>query len=244
MGGGGTCKHVATLLLTWNAHPKEFLDIPDINQTLNVLDKSELIDLIKRMLRFEPELELILQPSEQDSDNPNIYEKHTDEVFRRNQKGWRGEFTVATEISAIMETGDSFIKKQQYAHGAAVYAGVATSIMKNLYLYPEEEDISPIINECVNGLAECLEHEGNDSIRLNILKALFSIFQKDMDEFGGICISDDIPEVIEKFSTYEECGIVITWIKDAREHINKLQYNDWSKTEYTNFLQQLEKKGN
>ncbi len=113
--------------------------------------------------------------------------------------------------------------------------------MKHLYMFPEEEDISPVINECVDGLAECLEHEGNDTIRLKILEAIFAIYRKDMDDFGGIGISDEIPEIIEKYTTDQERGTITQWIRDAISAI-KDDYRDWSRKEYNDFLEKLEKK--
>lgn len=243
VGGEGSCKHIAALLLTWNTHSEEFPEIPDIEKTLNSLEKTELIDLIKQMLRFDPQLELMLQPPDQDSDNPKIYEKQADEVFRKNQKGWRDEIVVARELSAIKEIGDSFIKKKEYGQATAAYEGVSTSIMKHLYMFPEEEGISPVINECVNGLAERLEHEGTDIIRLKILKYIFAIYRKDMDDFGGIGISDEIPEIIEKYSTNQEKELVSRWIREAISAL-KDDYHDWSREEYNDFLNMLEKREN
>src|SRR3989344_3748402 len=238
VGGGGSCKHTAALLLTWNAHPEEFPEVPDVDKTLSALEKDELINLLKRMLRFDPQLELMLQTPEQHSDDPKMYEKQTDEVFRRSRTRWPGEIVLAGELSAIKETGDSFIKKRQYSLATAVYEGVSISIMSHLYIFPEEEDISPVINECVEGLAECLEHEGNDTTRLKILKAMFVIYRKDMDVFGGIGISDEIPEIIEKYITDPERKLVAKWVHDAISTIK----NDWSRKEYVNFLDKLERK--
>lgn len=244
VGGGGCCKHIAALLLTWNAHPEEFPEVPDPEGVLQTLDKNDLIDLIKRMLRFDPQLELMLQTPKNDSDNLKMYEKQADGVFRRNRTGWQGEIAVATELSAIKEMGDSFIKKQQYSKATAVYEGVSTSIMKHLYMFPEQEDISPVINECINELGECLEHEGNDDNRLKILKVIFNIFKKDIDDFGGIGISDDVPFIIEKYATDQEREVIKDWIKTALTNIPKRSYSDWSQREYNGFLAKLENKHN
>lgn len=240
VGGGGCCKHIAALLLTWSAHPEEFPEVPDPEKILDVLEKNDLIDLIKRMLRFDPQLELMLQAQEKDGDNSKIYEKQADAVFRKNRTGWQGEVVVASELSAIKEAGDSFIKKRKFVQAAAVYEGVSTSIMKHLYMFPEEEDISPVINECVYGLGECLEHGGNDDSRLKILKVVFAIFRKDIDDFGGIGISDEIPEIIEKYTTNKEKTTVIEWIHEAISDI-KGNHRDWSRQEYNTLLDKLEK---
>ena len=58
---GGHCKHVAALLLTWIHDPEKFLEQPEVDQLLEQSTKAELISLIKKMLRREPELESLLQ---------------------------------------------------------------------------------------------------------------------------------------------------------------------------------------
>jgi len=240
VGGGGFCKHIAALLLTWNAHPEQFTEVPDADKILNKLEKNELIDLIKRMLRFDPQLELMLQVQQKDDSDSKMYERQADAMFRRNKTGWRGEMAVASELSAVKYAADDFIKKKKYAPAVAVYEGLSNSIMKNLYMFPEEENISPVINECVEGLRECLKHEGNENSRLKILKTIFTIFRKDLDKFGGIGISDDVPTIIEKYTTNEEKKIVIEWIREAIAAI-KGDHHDWSRREYSNLLDKLEK---
>lgn len=240
VGGGGYCKHIAALLLTWSAHPEEFPEVPDPDKILETLEKNDLIDLIKRMLHFDPQLELMLQAQEKDGDDSKIYEKQADAVFRKNRTGWQSEIVVASELSSIKEAGDSFNKKGRFVQAAAVYEGVSASIMKHLYMFPEEEDISPVINECVNGLGKCMEHEGNDNSRLRILKVIFTVFRKDIDDFGGIGISDEIPEIIEKYTTNKEKKIVVEWIHEAISDI-KGNHRDWSRREYNALLDKLEK---
>ena len=50
VGGGGRCKHVAALLLTWQAKPETFAPVEDLAQALERRSKAELIALIQQML--------------------------------------------------------------------------------------------------------------------------------------------------------------------------------------------------
>jgi uncharacterized Zn finger protein len=54
VGGGGFCKHVAALLLTWRERPEEFTEVEDLDTALARRNPEELIALIKLMLRREP----------------------------------------------------------------------------------------------------------------------------------------------------------------------------------------------
>ena len=99
--------------------------------------------------------------------------------------------------------------------------------MNDLQIFPEEEEISPVINECVNGLGKCLQHDKNDEVRKNILQSLFGIYQRDISDFGGIAISDDVPEIIDKYATDQECQTIGKWVSDAMKSVDR-SYGDWS----------------
>src|SRR5262249_40315117 len=61
VGEGGACKHVAAVLLTWRARPEEFVEVEELDASLERRSKAELIALIKQMLRREPDLEAVLE---------------------------------------------------------------------------------------------------------------------------------------------------------------------------------------
>jgi uncharacterized Zn finger protein len=61
VGGGGRCKHVAALLLAWLEQPDTFTEIPLLETTLEQLDRPALLDLVTRMVRREPDLELLVR---------------------------------------------------------------------------------------------------------------------------------------------------------------------------------------
>ena len=51
VGEGGRCKHVAALLLIWQANPGEFVEMEELDASLERRSKAELIALVKQMLR-------------------------------------------------------------------------------------------------------------------------------------------------------------------------------------------------
>ena len=73
VGGGGYCKHVAAMLLTWLDSPSVFKEIEDLDAALEQRSKGELIALIRRMLQREPDLEILLElpiPAEDTDQSP------------------------------------------------------------------------------------------------------------------------------------------------------------------------------
>ena len=85
VGGGGHCKHVAALLLTGLNQPDEFTEVQNLEEALGQRSKSELITLIKQMLRREPDLELLLEtPADGGSAtaDPETYRRQATAAFR------------------------------------------------------------------------------------------------------------------------------------------------------------------
>src|SRR5262249_23428658 len=61
VGSGGSCKHVAAVLLAWKNEPNEFQEVENLETALERRSKAELIALVKQMLRREPDLESLLE---------------------------------------------------------------------------------------------------------------------------------------------------------------------------------------
>lgn len=68
---------------------------------------------------------------------------------------------------------------------------------------------------------------------------MFAIYRKDIDEFGGIGISDEIFDVIRDHATHKhkERQLVIAWINEALFQVE----SDWNKKEYTQFQKDLKR---
>ncbi|HEX6779466.1 MAG TPA: SWIM zinc finger family protein, partial [Ktedonobacterales bacterium] len=60
VGEEGYCKHMAALLLTWREQPESFIELEELEKTLEQRSKEELLALIKLMLQKDPDLETLL----------------------------------------------------------------------------------------------------------------------------------------------------------------------------------------
>ena len=89
VGGGGYCKHVAALLLTWQERPDEFVEVQEVDAALEKRKKDKLLALIKLMLGQDPDLqglqEIPLQVPGQPREavSPETYLRQPEAVFGR-----------------------------------------------------------------------------------------------------------------------------------------------------------------
>src|SRR5687767_12359295 len=61
VGGGGRCKHVAALLLTWQEHADQFPETASVDTVLADMTREQLVAVIKQMIREQPDLESVLR---------------------------------------------------------------------------------------------------------------------------------------------------------------------------------------
>jgi len=197
VGDGGHCKHVAALLLTWRERPEAFTEIEELDTALERRSKAELIALIKQMLRQQPDLELLLETPLPTSGkrhmpvSPETYRRQAEAAFRRGGHDWDAEAGVADELLAIKEIGDGFAQQHDYASAAVVYEAVSAEVLDHYEMFPDEGgDLGGVVNECVEGLGNCLAGErDNSATREAILRALFAIYRFDID-YGGVSLGD------------------------------------------------------
>jgi len=196
------------------------LDRVKIENILQHCDKSELISLVKRMLDRYPDLEylLLMVSKEETLVNPQVHRRRVDMVFRGVRDDWEDITDVTGGLWEIVETGDTFAEKQDYANASAVYDAVISGLIEQYDVYSEgDEDgeLSEIVTECVDGLRRCLEAvKENEALRTQILRTLFTMYCYEL-EAGGIGFGEDAPDVMIENSTTDERLMIVGWVYHA-----------------------------
>jgi uncharacterized Zn finger protein len=241
---GGYCKHVVALLFTWLADPKEFSEVEDINAALERRSKEELITLIKRMLRKDPDLEDLLdlpQPRQQAPVTPEAYRRLVEKAFREGDDEWGAEADIAYDLLAVKEMGDEFAQQHDYSSAVLIYNKVVTGTLAHFYDYENEGgELEGVVTECVTALGECLEHVQDDNaLREKILRAIFEVYRFDM-QAGGIGLSDDVPDLLLEKTTAEEHKVVAGWVREQLRQPPHAGLDEYAREWYGGFLLELE----
>ena len=212
---GGHCKHVAALLLTWVHDPQEFLEQPEVDELLEQSTKAELISLIKKMLRREPQLESLLQTTgkQNAAANPEIYRRQVNNAFQHSGSEWDDTYEVGDELASVKETADEFAKQGDYASAVTVYESIINGVIDNFYSYEDEEgELGSVINDCVEELDTCLANVQDDkALREHIMQVLFAAYNFDV-KAGGIGIGEDAPDILLKHATADERRMIAEWV--------------------------------
>ena len=225
VGSTGRCKHVGALLLTWLERPGDFRVVAELDADLGQRSKGELVILIKQMLQLQPDLESLLEMAIPGGDgrsvpvNPEICRRQVAAAFRHGQDDWMESRRMAMEIGVILDSGDDFLVRNDYANAGAVYSSVSLEMLQQYdAMLDEDGRLTDVMDRCVEGLGKCLAQWENDAAgRESLLRTLFDIYRTDLD-WGGVELGEDAPGFLLELTTLEEKRAIAGWVRSAMGH--------------------------
>jgi uncharacterized Zn finger protein len=244
VGDGGSCKHVAAVLLTWKNRPGEFTEVEEMDAALAKRSREELIALIKLMLRREPDLEVLLDAplpgvrAPGTPVKPDAYRRQAEIAFQRDTFEWGAVREIADELEEILEAGKAFLEQKDFHGALAVYEGVLEAVLEHFEsIHDEPGDLHRVVGACVDGLDDCLEPaQGDPARREAILRKLFDVYCLDV-EMGGVGLSGSVPDFAE-VSTPEERRLMAGWVREAMSSARASR--DWGRGAFGGLLLDLE----
>ncbi|HEV8191475.1 MAG TPA: SWIM zinc finger family protein, partial [Ktedonobacterales bacterium] len=111
VGADGHCKHVAALLITWMNDPARFAAHEPLERMLERLSKEELIVVVRRMVRRDPNLEDLIElpvpggPSTRLLD-AQIIRRQVTAAFDVDPYEWGVAFGIKEALLPLVELGD------------------------------------------------------------------------------------------------------------------------------------------
>ncbi|HKI32302.1 MAG TPA: SWIM zinc finger family protein [Gemmataceae bacterium] len=244
-GDGGSCEHVAALLLNWRHLPKDFTEVEDPDTALERRSKPELIALVKQMLRQEPGLELLLAAPfaerEAKSASPETYARKAKDVFRSIGCGNGAAAGIAEQLEILKEEGDAFLRQNDYANAAPVYGGIAATIADQYDMvqdeFDEENSLGRVAAGCVQGLGQCLDELKADVARREII--LRTLWEVNSSSVELDDLDEGPQELMVRHTTPEERRTIAAWVRAAMPK-RKQPEHDWRLASYGRFLLELE----
>ena len=224
VGGGGRCKHVGALLLTWSEQPEAFRVMAELDADLEQRSKGELVVLIKRMLQLQPDLESLLEIGIPGGGglgtpvNPEIHRRQVASAFRLGKDDWMASREIAMEIGVILDAGEEFLVWDDCANAAAVYQSVSREMLEHYdQMLDEDGRLIDVMDRCVEGLGQCLALWEDATGRETLLRTLFDVYCVDLD-WGGIGLGEGAPGVMLEQAAVAEKQAVAGWVRAAMGH--------------------------
>ncbi|MBW6474954.1 MAG: SWIM zinc finger family protein, partial [Anaerolineaceae bacterium] len=222
VGGGGHCKHVAALLLTWLEKPGTFQATENINSILTQRNKGELIAIILQMLQHDPDLAYLLEVpslvsgSAAQSIDPQVIRLQVKGAFSSAgvEWGWRNPVEITADLEGLLRVADRYLEIKDDPNAATIYRVVSEEVMqyKDILMQDDEGSLGWLVNVCISALADCLDVIQTPSERLDILHSLLNIYLADL-ELGGLFIADEVPGILFDHATSPEKDHLAEWIR-------------------------------
>ena len=203
---------------------------PTIDELLEQCSREELISLIKKMLRREPDLEplLLTMRKPQGAITTQAYQRLVGNIFRGTDHIWGAAQEIAEELEPVKETADTFVKQGAYADAVTIYEVLLRALLDNIFDYEdalEEGSFHRPVRESIEQLGICLDLVKNDQeLRERILKLLFDVYTFDVKS-GGMSPGEGVPDIMLEHTTAEERHLTARWVLKA---IAASDGNDWS----------------
>ncbi len=234
---GGICKHVVALLLTYVHEPQAFRSIPPLATLLDGRSQEELIALIGRMIKHEPELLSLVELSvatEQATQgkllDASAYRRQTRRALRHES-----EHVVEKELRALRELAARSAKTGDWLNAGVVYHAVLDEAVRGydnmLREIDEDGGIAIVIDEFALGLSQCLKKSKADAeTRRAWLEALLQAELTDI-EMGGIDLAPSAREAVLENANDDEW----VWI-DERLNAAISKSRGWEREALARFL--------
>jgi hypothetical protein len=217
-----------------------------LKKNLEQREKPELIAIIQRMLRQEPEMQWLVNTplpsasSRKSSLDPEVYRQQVLAAMaagENQRKRKRGE--VQRRLTAIKTIADEFVTQENYAAALTIYEVLISEIIEHFNAYRDEYvTFSIILMGCIDGLDSCFAgEEGNPEMRLRVIRVLFAIYRFYTDSWMDL--DEDIPGLLVGNTTPEECQIIAGWLRDALSQ-TKAEESAGYRQRYAAFLAALE----
>lgn len=222
VGEGGYCKHVAALLLSFRAHPEAFQPVEDLDRLLGQRSKDELIELIHALLEADPDLEDLVESAAasgsaaQAEINAQHVERQVAAALQRDGYGLAHDRQIAGVIKGQLSIAVAREKHRTFAAAAAIAEGVLAAIIRHYESISDESGlIAQAATDASDLLCRCfplLPPDGEP--RAAALEALFELLRFDV-EFGGIGISDGVPDTLARHATPTERRRIIDLVRES-----------------------------
>lgn len=226
MGGGGRCKHVVALLLTWVASPDKFGAQDPLERMLQEQSTSKLTQLILKMVDRHPDLERLVRLSSTSASaaiDPEELRSQIQSVFQERGHGHayaydRDPYYVVQEVTDDLEpffTRADDYREHGRLHDATTVYRLMIEETRDHYeqFYDEEGKLSSRVAEASRELGEILADATDSDLRETILRTLFDAYIWDLN-LGGYGLSDWAYDAILEYATPDERQRVAEWVRN------------------------------
>lgn len=218
---------MAELAYSWSS-PFE-VNLADLTNRLAHHSKTELIELIGKMIAHEPDLEVLIEDAKlhkadpESSPQAKAFQRQVRQVFHRVAHQPYACYALTLELLDFIEVGDNHTAQQEYHEAFVIYTVVIGEIIENYDLIDNSEgELFQVIYRANQGLSKCLTCSTDAHFRQMILRVLFDTYIWDV-ECGSTDLGLETLDLINGSANLSEKQLIIQWAEAALPQGNSRQ---------------------
>ena len=219
MGGGGYCKHVVALLLTWVDSAEAFSTQASLEETLRQRPKGQLVDLLLRMIDRHPDLErLIIASAQADAPlDPDPLREDIETAFQSaapsHEYDAHSTTNAVENVQPYLILGDDLARQGRQDDAVTVYRLLTEIGCEHSRKIPGENGrLADLIQTCTERLGDALGDADAPNLREEILRTLFEAYMTDLD-LGGNGLGDAAKRILLNASRPAERQQISEWVR-------------------------------
>ncbi len=186
---------------------------------LQALDRPQLIQVIRRLLKSAPDLEdLVFLPvtGEDQPVNAKYICVQVTGILLNMGDDWRASTGAEQELWPLVAIGTQYLDSDQLTDARTVFNAIITTILAYYArIWDHESEVAGIVEDCVKGLASCLEKLTAPHDREALLKDIFAVYRWDVLGEGGYGLDTHPRTVLLVESTAAERIQIASWVQQA-----------------------------
>jgi uncharacterized Zn finger protein len=244
IGGGGRCKHVVALLLTWIHQPESFVVMEDVTTALQSYSKEELVLLIRMMLNRHPDLLSVVQMpllgTEQHRFDPMLIRKRIREALRSVRYSEWDEFVELPEaVMYLLEVADYQLEAGRWTQAETIHRIILEEALDRYEATDDEGvDLISLLMSCVHGLGACLGHAEAPDDRERIVSYLLEILDWSTVQ-NSISLTQAVGDALVEHAMPEERRRVAATVRQKLPALDETWPTRWRRRVYGQLLLDL-----
>jgi hypothetical protein len=186
---------------------------------LQALDHAQLVEVIQRLLERAPDLyDLVFLPvtGEQKPVNAEHIRIQVAGILLNMGDDWRASTRAERELWPVVAIGTQYLDRGALTDARTVFNAVITTTLPHYeQLWDHGSEIAGIVEDCVKGLARCLDKLTDPDERRGLIEDIFAVYRWDALGPGGYGMDAPPRRVLLEKTTAGERGQIASWVAEA-----------------------------
>ncbi|MFU8766187.1 MAG: hypothetical protein ACNA7I_00705 [Candidatus Methanoperedens sp.] len=182
---GNMCKHGVALLLQWVNDASSFIDADKFIQTLENMNKDEIINILKNIIKQNPSL--VAEFSTETGEKPEVNIKAISDKISWIVSGeldYDHIWDAVKKLEEVKRSADGLMEKESYKGAAEIYLALVKGALEAYNNCVDDSDggLDDFVSECIDDFNECVKKITDTSFKNEFLEKIVGII--DNEDYG------------------------------------------------------------